>query len=289
MIINGKKIAADLRNKLKKKVTELKSKYNTVPGLTVILVGEDPPSKIYVRNKEKSAIEVGINSEVIRYPANVEEKVLLDKIKELNSNNKISGILVQLPLPKHIDKRKVIETIDPGKDVDGFHPVNVGNLSSGYDSNIPCTPFGCSLLIKQVEKNLSGKHAVVIGRSNLNGKPMTQLLLKENCTVTITHSKTKDLKAECLRADIIIAAVGMPKLVKGDWIKKGAIVIDVGINKTDSGLIGDVDFDQVSKVAKAITPVPGGVGPMTIACLLNNTVECFKKIQTNTNAELKKY
>ena len=275
--IDGKKAAADLRLELKKNVSELKSKYNSVPGLTVILVGEDAPSKIYVRNKEKSAIEVGINSEVIRYPANLEEKVLLDKIKELNNNNKVSGILVQLPLPKHIDKRKVIETINPKKDVDGFHPVNVGNLSSGYDSNIPCTPFGCSLLIKQVEKNLNGKHAVIIGRSNLNGKPMTQLLLKENCTVTITHSKTKDLKTECLRADIVIAAVGIPKLVKGDWIKKGAIVIDVGINKTDSGLVGDVDFDEVSKVAKAITPVPGGVGPMTIACLLNNTVECFRK------------
>ena len=281
MIIDGKKVAADLRSQLKKTVGELKSKYNAVPGLTVILVGEDAPSKIYVKNKEKFAIEVGLNSEVIRYPANLEEKALLDKIRELNSDNKVSGILVQLPLPKHIDKRKVIETIAHEKDVDGFHPVNVGNLSSGYDSSIPCTPLGCSLLIKQVEKNLSGKHAVVIGRSNLNGKPMTQLLLKENCTVTITHSRTKDLKAECLRADIIIAAVGIPKLVKGDWIKKDAIVIDVGINKTASGLVGDVDFDEVSKVAKAITPVPGGVGPMTIACLLNNTIECFKKAQTN--------
>ena len=276
ILIDGKKTAANLRNELKETVTNLKSKYNTVPGLTVILVGEDGPSKIYVKNKEKSAIEVGINSEVIRYPANLEEKVLIDKINELNNNNKVSGILVQLPLPKHINKKKIIETIDPKKDVDGFHPVNVGNLSSGYDSNIPCTPLGCSLLIKQVEKNLSGKHAVVIGRSNLNGKPMTQLLLKENCTVTITHSKTKNLKTECLRADIIIAAVGIPKLVKGDWVKKDAIIIDVGINKTDSGLVGDVDFDEVSKVAKAITPVPGGVGPMTIACLLKNTIECFK-------------
>ena len=262
-------------------MTELKSTYNAVPGLTVILVGEDPPSKIYVRNKEKSANEVGINSEVIKYPENVEEKVLLNKIIELNNNNNVSGILVQLPLPKHIDKRKVIETMNPKKDVDGFHPMNVGNLSSGYDSSIPCTPLGCYLLIKKIEKNLNGKHAVIIGRSNLNGKPMTQLLLKENCTVTITHSKTKDLRAECSRADIIIAAVGRPKLVKGDWVKKGAIVIDVGINKTDSGLVGDVDFDEVSKVAKAITPVPGGVGPMTIACLLNNTVECFKKTQPN--------
>jgi len=279
MIIDGKKAAAELRSQLKKKVDELKSKYNAVPGLTVILVGEDAPSKIYVRNKEKSAVEVGLNSEVIRYPADLEEKVLLEKIRELNTDEKVSGILVQLPLPKHINKRKVIESIDHGKDVDGFHPMNVGNLSSGYDSSIPCTPFGCSLLLKQVENNLSGKHAVVIGRSNLNGKPMTQLLLKENCTVTITHSRTKDLKAECLRADIIIAAVGIPKLVKGDWVKKGAIVIDVGINKTDSGLVGDVDFDEVSKMAKAVTPVPGGVGPMTIACLLNNTVECFKKAQ----------
>ena len=277
MIIDGKKTAAELREELKKKVVELKSVHNAVPGLTVILVGEDPASKIYVKNKEKFAKEIGMNSEVIRYPADTEEKVVLNKIKELNEDKKISGILVQLPLPKHINKRKVIETIDYGKDVDGFHPMNVGNLSSGYNSSIPCTPLGCSLLLKKTEKNLSGKHAVVIGRSNLNGKPMTQLLLKENCTVTITHSKTKDLKAECLRADIIIAAVGIPKLVKGDWVKKGTIVIDVGINKTDAGIVGDVDFEEVSKVAKAITPVPGGVGPMTIACLLNNTVECFKK------------
>ena len=281
MIIDGKKISAVLREKLKEKVSKLKSKYNAVPGLTVILIGEDPPSKIYVKNKEKSAIEVGINSEVIRYPDNVEEKVVLNKIKELNENDKVSGILVQLPLPKHIDKRKVIETINPNKDVDGLHPMNVGNLSSGYDSMVPCTPLGCYLLIKDVEKDLNGKHAVVIGRSNLNGKPMTQLLLKENCTLTITHSKTKDLKAECKRADIIVAAVGRAKLVKADWVKKDAIVIDVGINKTDSGLVGDVDFDGVSKVAKAITPVPGGVGPMTIACLLSNTVECFEKAQSN--------
>jgi len=281
MIIDGKKASAALREELKEKVSKLKSTYNTVPGLTVILVGEDPPSKIYVKNKEKSAVEVGINSEVIHYPDNIEEKVVLDKIKELNKNDKVSGILVQLPLPKHIDKRKVIETIDPSKDVDGLHPVNVGNLTSGYDSTIPCTPLGCYLLIKNTEKNLNGKHAVIIGRSNLNGKPMTQLLLKENCTVTITHSKTKDLKAECKRADIIVAAVGKPKLVKADWVKKDAIVIDVGINKTDSGLVGDVDFDEVSKIAKAITPVPGGVGPMTIACLLSNTVECFKKVRSN--------
>ncbi len=192
MIIDGKKTAAELRQELKKNISQLKSKYNAIPGLTVILVGEDAPSKIYVKNKEKFAKEVGMNSEVIRYPADLQEEELLNKIKELNKNNQVSGILVQLPLPKHINKRKVIETIDYGKDVDGFHPMNVGNLSSGYDSSIPCTPLGCSLLLKKVEKNLSGKHAVIIGRSNLNGKPMTQLLLKENCTVTITHSKTKD-------------------------------------------------------------------------------------------------
>ena len=173
----------------------------------------------------------------------------------------------------------MIEAISPSKDVDGFHPMNVGNLSSGYESSVPCTPLGCYLLIKKIEPNLSGKKAVVVGRSNLNGKPMTQLLLKEKCTVTITHSRTKDLKAECLEADIIVAAVGIPELVKGDWVKKDAIVIDVGINKTDNGIVGDVAFDEVSKNAKALTPVPGGVGPMTIACLLKNTIECFKRSQ----------
>ena len=277
MIIDGKKIAETLRQKLKKEIIEIKSSFKSVPGLTVILIGEDPASKIYVRNKEKFSKEIGINSEVIKYPENIQEKEVLSKIIELNKNKKVSGILVQLPLPKHINKQKVIETILPEKDVDGFHPINVGNLSSGYDSKIPCTPLGCLILLKEVEKNLSGKHAVVIGRSNLNGKPMAQLLLKENCTVTITHSKTKDLKSQCNKADIIIAAVGKPKLVKGDWVKKNAIVIDVGINKTSDGIVGDVDFNEVSKVARAITPVPGGVGPMTIACLLRNTVECFKR------------
>ena len=277
ILIDGKKIAAELREELKKEVSDLKAKTNKVPGLTVILIGELGPSKIYVKMKEKAAIEVGLKSEIIRYPDSVEEKTVLEKINELNSDDSVSGILVQLPLPKHIDKQKVIETISPKKDVDGFHPINVGNLSSGYDSSIPCTPLGCYLLIKKFEKNLSGKKAVIVGRSNLNGKPMTQLLLKENCTVTITHSKTKDLKGECSKADIIVAAVGMPELVKGDWVKKDAIVIDVGINKTDKGIVGDVAFDEVSKVAKALTPVPGGVGPMTIACLLKNTVECFKR------------
>ena len=279
ILIDGKKAAAELREELKQEVAELKTKYNKVPGLTVILIGDMAPSQIYVRNKEKSANEVGLKSEVIRYPDTVEEKTVLEKIEELNKDENISGILVQLPLPKHIDKQKVIETITPSKDVDGFHPMNVGNLSSGYESSVPCTPLGCYLMIKKIEPNLSGKKAVVVGRSNLNGKPMTQLLLKENCTVTITHSKTKDLKAECLEADIIVAAVGIPELVKGDWVKKDAIVIDVGINKTENGLVGDVAFDEVSKVAKALTPVPGGVGPMTIACLLKNTVDCFKRSQ----------
>ena len=279
ILIDGKKTAAELREELKQEVTELKSKHNKVPGLTVILIGELAPSKIYVRNKEKSATEVGLKSEVIRYPDTVEEKTVLDKINELNNDDSVSGILVQLPLPDHIDKQKVIEAISPSKDVDGFHPMNVGNLSSGYESSVPCTPLGCYLLIKKIEPNLSGKKAVVVGRSNLNGKPMTQLLLKENCTVTITHSRTKDLKAECLEADIIVAAVGIPELVKGDWVKKDAIVIDVGINKTDKGIVGDVDFEEVSKNAKALTPVPGGVGPMTIACLLKNTIECFKRSQ----------
>ncbi|MDC3373184.1 bifunctional methylenetetrahydrofolate dehydrogenase/methenyltetrahydrofolate cyclohydrolase [Candidatus Pelagibacter sp.] len=279
ILIDGKKAAAELREELKQEVAELKTKYNKVPGLTVILIGDMAPSQIYVRNKEKSANEVGLKSEVIRYPDSVEEKTVLEKIEELNNDETVSGILVQLPLPKHIDKQKVIETITPSKDVDGFHPMNVGNLSSGYESSVPCTPLGCYLMIKKIEPNLSGKKAVVVGRSNLNGKPMTQLLLKENCTVTITHSRTKDLKAECLEADIIVAAVGIPELVRGDWVKKDSIVIDVGINKTENGIVGDVAFDEVSKVAKALTPVPGGVGPMTIACLLKNTVECFKRSQ----------
>ncbi len=277
MIIDGKKEAEILRHEIKKEIDLIKSKNSKVPGLTVILIGDFAPSQIYVKNKEKSAREVGINSNVVRYSKEVTEAEVLKKIAELNNDNDVSGILVQLPLPPQIDKEKIINAITPKKDVDGFHPTNVGNLSSGYQAIVPCTPLGCLYLIKKIENDLSGKHAVIIGRSNLNGKPMAQLLLKENCTVTITHSKTKDLKEECRRADIIIAAVGKPKLVKGDWVKKGAIVIDVGINKTDSGIVGDVDFEEVSKVARAITPVPGGVGPMTIACLLQNTIECFKR------------
>ncbi len=279
MIIDGKKEAELLREEIKKEILEIKESKNKVPGLTVILIGNYTPSQIYVKNKEKNSKEVGMNSDVIKYPDDVTEKEILDKIKELNNDQNVSGILVQLPLPKQIDKEKIINAIHPSKDVDGFNPVNVGNLSSGYQGLVPCTPMGCLMLIKKVEKNLSGKHAVIIGRSNLNGKPMAQLLLKENCTVTIVHSKTKNLQQECLKADILVAAVGVPNLVKKDWVKKDAIVIDVGINKLNDKIVGDVEFDQVKDIAKAITPVPGGVGPMTIACLLKNTLECFKASQ----------
>jgi methylenetetrahydrofolate dehydrogenase (NADP+)/methenyltetrahydrofolate cyclohydrolase len=276
MIIDGKKEAQLLRDEIKKEIELLKSKNNKVPGLTVILIGDFVPSQIYVKNKERNAKEVGINSDIIRYAKEVSEHEVLKKIKELNDSDAVSGILVQLPLPPQINKEKIINAINPLKDVDGFHPINVGNLSSGYNATVPCTPLGCLLLIKKIEPNLSGKHAIIIGRSNLNGKPMAQLLLKENCTVTIVHSKTKDLKTECLKADILVAAVGVPNLVKSDWVKKDSIVIDVGINKVGDKIVGDVEFETVKEKAKAITPVPGGVGPMTIACLLKNTLECFK-------------
>ena len=276
MIIDGKKEAQLLRDEIKKEIESIKLKDNKVPGLTVILIGDFAPSQIYVKNKEKNAKEVGINSEVIRYPKEVMEQEVLEKIQELNNSDDVSGILVQLPLPPQINKEKIINAIDPTKDVDGFHPINVGNLSSGYNATVPCTPLGCLFLIKKVEPNLSGKHAVIIGRSNLNGKPMAQLLLKENCTVTIVHSKTKDLKTECLKADILVAAVGVANLVKADWVKENSIVIDVGINKVGDKIVGDVEFETVKEKARAITPVPGGVGPMTIACLLKNTLECFK-------------
>jgi methylenetetrahydrofolate dehydrogenase (NADP+)/methenyltetrahydrofolate cyclohydrolase len=276
MIIDGKKEAQLLRDKIKKEIDSIRLKFNKVPSLTVILIGDFAPSQIYVKNKEKNAKEVGINSEVVRYPKEISEQEVLKKIRELNDNDAVSGILVQLPLPPQINKEKIINAIDPLKDVDGFHPINVGNLSSGYKATVPCTPLGCLLLIKKNEPNLSGKHAVIIGRSNLNGKPMAQLLLKENCTVTILHSKTKNLKTECLKGDIVVVAVGVANLVKSDWVKENSIVIDVGINKVGDKIVGDVEFETVKEKAKAITPVPGGVGPMTIACLLKNTLECFK-------------
>ena len=279
MIIDGKKEAANLREEIKNEILEIKKKTNKNPNLTVILIGDFTPSQIYVRNKEKNSTEVGITSNVIKYPKEVKEKEVLDKINELNNDKNISGILVQLPLPEQISKEKIINAINPKKDVDGFNPINVGNLASGYKSIVPCTPLGCLLLIKKVEKNLSGKHAVIIGRSNLNGKPMAQLLLKENCTVTVVHSKTNNLQEECLKADILVAAVGVPNLVKKDWVKSSAIIIDVGINKVGDKIVGDVNFEEIKDNINAITPVPGGVGPMTIACLLKNTLECFKAHQ----------
>jgi|TARA_B110000285_G_scaffold70990_1_gene81735 methylenetetrahydrofolate dehydrogenase (NADP+)/methenyltetrahydrofolate cyclohydrolase len=276
MILDGKKESALLREEIKKEIFEIKKKTNKSPSLSVILIGDYAPSQIYVKNKEKNSKEVGITSEVIKYSKEVKESEILEKIEELNNKDSVSGILVQLPLPIHISKEKIVNAIKPSKDVDGFHPINVGNLSSGYKAIVPCTPLGCLLLIKKAEKNLIGKHAVIIGRSNLNGKPMAQLLLKEDCTVSIVHSKTKDLKSECQKADILVAAVGVASLVKGDWVKKDSIIIDVGINKVADKILGDVDFEQVKDKVKAITPVPGGVGPMTIACLLKNTLECFK-------------
>lgn len=283
MIIDGKKVAEELRAKIKSDISKLAG--NQKPGLTVILIGEDAASQIYVKNKEKFANEVGINSTVIRFQSSISEEDLKNQIRKLNNDNNVHGILVQLPLPKHINQRDIIETINPRKDVDGFHPINVGNLSSGNDALVPCTPLGCYYLIRKVVPNLSGLNAVVIGRSNINGKPMTQLLLNKNCTVTIVHSKTKNIEEICCRADLIIVAVGIPKLVKSNWIKKDAVIIDVGINKIEvdgkNKIVGDVDFDEVQNKAKAITPVPGGVGPMTIACLLENTLKAFNKISGN--------
>ena len=278
MIIDGKKYSEEIKNEIKKEIIELKKKKNVTPCLVVILIGSFEPSKIYVRNKEKVANEVGIKSKILKYPADAQEHEILNKITELNNDKDVHGILVQLPLPKQINVKNIINSIDPKKDVDGFNPINVGNLASGYKSIVPCTPLGCMILIKKIEKKIDGKHAVIIGRSNLNGKPMSQLLLKENCTVTIVHSKTKDIKTECKKADILVAAAGVPNLVRGSWIKDGSIVIDVGINKINGKLGGDVHFDEVKEKVKAITPVPGGVGPMTIACLLKNTLECFKDL-----------
>ena len=278
MIIDGKKIAKDLRQNLKNEIQNLKN--NVKPYLVVILIGNNIASKIYVKNKEKSASEVGIKSKVIKLEVNISEKDLIKKIEYLNLDINVHGILVQLPLPKHIDERKIISKIDPIKDVDGFHPVNVGNLSSGNDAMIPCTPLGCYLLLKNTIQNLSGKNVVIIGRSNINGKPMAQLLLKENCTVTLTHSKTKNIEKICKHADIIVVAVGKPKMINKNWVNKNSVVIDVGINRIEENgskkIVGDADFENIKNEVFAITPVPGGVGPMTIACLLKNTLKAFK-------------
>jgi methylenetetrahydrofolate dehydrogenase (NADP+)/methenyltetrahydrofolate cyclohydrolase len=284
MNIDGKALAQELRDNLKTEVKQLQDDRGITPGLTVVLVGEDPASQIYVRNKVRQTEEVGMISNEIRMSAETSQQVLLDELDKLNKDPAVHGILVQLPLPKHIDEALVIETILPEKDVDGFHPMNSGRLCNGDAAAlVPCTPQGCVLLAKKhLGDNLSGLHAVVIGRSNIVGKPVSLLFLQESCTVTIAHSRTKDLPALCATADILVAAVGRPEMVKADWIKPGATVIDVGINRipTDDGkgrLVGDVDYASVSPVAAAITPVPGGVGPMTIACLLKNTVEAARR------------
>ncbi|WP_380783314.1 bifunctional methylenetetrahydrofolate dehydrogenase/methenyltetrahydrofolate cyclohydrolase FolD [Sphingomonas sp. R86520] len=271
-IIDGKAFAAGLRARIADGVTAFRAQAGRAPGLAVVLVGEDPASNVYVRSKGKATREAGMESIEHRLPADVPAENLLALVATLNADPKIDGILVQLPLPNHIDEQAVISAIDPDKDVDGFHPINAGRLATGLPGFVPCTPFGCVLLLKSVLPNLSGLEAVVVGRSNIVGKPMAQLLLRESCTVTVVHSRTKDVPAHIRRADIVVAAVGIPEMIKGDWLKPGATVIDVGINRTDAGLVGDVDFASAVAVAGAITPVPGGVGPMTIACLLRNTL-----------------
>ena len=293
ILIDGKKEAAKLREELKQEVLGLKNNFKKVPGLTVILIGEMAPSQIYVRNKEKSAREDGLKSEVIKYPESIEEKIVLEKIKELNKDDTVSGILVQLPLPKHINSDLIIDSIDVNKDVDGFNVINAGKTFIGRDSVIPCTPLGCLLMLKSIKIELKGKNAVIIGRSNIVGKPMAQLLLNEDCTVTIVHSKTFNIQALVKEADIVVAAVGSANLVKGSWIKKGAVLIDVGINRlkveNKNILVGDINFNEVKDIASYITPVPGGVGPMTIACLLMNTVfQCAKRNNVSIPNNLKK-
>jgi len=279
-IIDGKKFAADLRQRVAEEVTRLDALHNLTPGLAVVLVGDDPASQVYVRSKEKQTVDAGMQSFEHRLGRDTPEQDLLFLIDQLNGDDTVHGILVQLPLPDHIDESKVLAAIHPDKDVDGFHVNNVGRLWTGTDAMVPCTPYGCILMLKQTLGDLSGKRAVVLGRSNIVGKPMAALLLAENCTVTIAHSRTHDLETRCREADILVAAVGRPEMVKGSWVKPGATVIDVGINRIDAPekgegktrLVGDVDFADASKVAGAITPVPGGVGPMTIACLLRNTL-----------------
>ena len=276
-IIDGKTIAAELRARIAGEVSRLKSAHGVTPGLAVVLVGADPASEVYVRNKSKAVTEAGMNPVDRHLPETVSEIELLALIAALNADPKVNGILVQLPLPKHIDAQKVIHAIAPEKDVDGFHPLNVGRHALGAPGLVPCTPLGCVILAKTVKPSLEGLEAVVIGRSNIVGKPVAQLLLSENATVTIAHSKTRDLPAVCRRADVLIAAIGKPEFVRGNWIKPGAIVIDVGINRVageggKSKIVGDVAYAEASAVAGAITPVPGGVGPMTIACLLLNTL-----------------
>ena len=277
-IIDGKALAAQVQEKVAAAVLHLRRQHDLVPGLAVVLVGDDPASRVYVRNKGRRTLEAGMKSFEYRLPADTTEEALLERIRLLNESPEVHGILVQLPLPRQVDPARVIDAIDPDKDVDGFHVINAGRLAVGQPGLVPCTPLGCVLLAKQARESLEGLEAVIIGRSNIVGKPLAQLLLNENCTVTIAHSRTRDLPAVARRADVLVAAVGRAELVRGDWIKPGATVIDVGINRVErqdgkAKLVGDVAFDEARKVAGAITPVPGGVGPMTIAMLLVNTVQ----------------
>jgi len=283
VIIDGVAIAARLREQVAAEVSELKARTGVTPGLAVVLVGDNPASHVYVRNKSKACEAVGVRSIERKLPATVSQVELLSVVEELNRDVGVHGILVQLPLPKHLAEAEVIACINPDKDVDGFHPINSGRLASGLPSLVPCTPQGCIILIKEVLPEMCGKKALVVGRSNIVGKPMAHLLLQEDCTVTIAHSRTQDLAAECAVADILIAAVGKPEIIKGAWIKSGAVVIDVGINRVTAAdgknkLIGDVEFASASERALAITPVPGGVGPMTIACLLRNTLQAARRL-----------
>jgi methylenetetrahydrofolate dehydrogenase (NADP+)/methenyltetrahydrofolate cyclohydrolase len=276
-IIDGKGFAAGLRARIAKQVAVLKTRHGVTPGLTVVLVGDDPASQIYVRSKGKQTLEAGMRSDEIRLPASATQEQVLEAVTRLNADPAVHGILVQMPLPKQVEETAVIEAIDPGKDVDGLHPINAGRLMFAEPGFVPCTPQGCLLLLKDRLPSLAGLKALVIGRSKLVGKPVAQLLLNESCTVTTAHSRTRDLAAECAQADILIAAVGRPELVRGAWLKPGAVVIDVGINRLPlpdgkSRLVGDVCFAEAVEVAGAITPVPGGVGPMTVACLLQNTL-----------------
>ena len=294
-IIDGKAFSERIRDKIKSHVDNLKTNHHIVPGLAVVLVGEDPASKVYVKNKGIQTKEAGMNSYEYKLEETVDEKTLLELVKKLNDDPNVHGILCQLPLPKHLNEDMIINTIKPAKDVDGFHISNVGLLNTGQKSLVPCTPLGCLMLLREFVGNLEGKKATVIGRSNIVGKPMFNLLLSENCTVTVVHSKTKNIEEICKTSDIIVAAVGRPNFVKSSWIKQGAVIIDVGINRvtieengeTKSKLIGDVDFANCSKIANAITPVPGGVGPMTIACLLANTlVACCRSNNLKEPEEL---
>lgn len=283
-IIDGKTIAADLRGKVTDAVHRLRRDRGIVPGIAVVLVGVDPASEVYVRNKSKAVAESGMRAFDCKLAASTSEAELIALIAKLNADEEVSGILVELPLPKQIDAQKIIAAIDPAKDVDGFHPVNAGRLASGLSALVPCTPMGCVILAKTVHETLAGLEAVVIGRSNIVGKPVARLLLSENATVTITHSRTNDLPSVCRRADLVIAAIGRPEMVRGDWIKPGATIIDVGINRVPgeggkARIVGDVAYAEAMQVAGAVTPVPGGVGPMTIACLLLNTLRasCAQK------------